>query len=125
LTDVTKHVAQIIDFRISEMLTWPLGISPRPSGSTPQLTAAGSSSSTLWTSKAFYVWRSVSAGMQGQGHGGAAGGAHGPLSSTGFSRSDNGPDFIAHAFKRWCTSSDTRTAYSNQYHRGRTALLSR
>ena len=28
-----------------------------------------------------------------------------------FIRSDNGPEFIAHALRRWCKSSGTATAY--------------
>lgn len=31
--------------------------------------------------------------------------------ASAFIRSDNGPEFIAHALRRWCESSGTTTAY--------------
>ena len=49
--------------------------------------------------------------LQGQGRGGGAGGAHQPLPRTDYIRSDNGPEFIAHALRKWCQSSGTSTAY--------------
>jgi len=39
-----------------------------------------------------------------------------------FIRSDNGPECIAHALRKWCQRSGTSTAFLEPEHRGRTAL---
>ena len=47
---------------------------------------------------------------KGQGRGGRAGGAHQPLPGTGVHPIGNGPEFIAHALRRWCRTNGMTTA---------------